>query len=472
MRIIKFSLAVLALAFIFAGCGDGSAETDVLGKVTIQLIFPSGSTGEGAIPTGVPRGATEADVVVKDSSGNTLATVVLTPDKPSQEVRVPVGVPLTFETSVKGEAYDPDKHEWIDVEIAWGEQSLTVQDGDVVTLKVKALINVVEVGLPPEVYIGGKATGLVVAYAPNGELVGPEDYTVGCSVIQGDATCQANESAIEVEVHSGNPGDEVQIEVTVTGLGPDHQERAFKDTAILTLRDPAELADIAVSKEVDNDTPKEGERVTFTITVSNVGPVDIRGVAVHDPLPEGLIYISSSATAGEYDPDTGVWSVGVLPARTSHTLTIIAELTSGTNGQIITNTATLDTANLDPGDNNAENNSASVSLAVGQTMGSVSMKGDMVAPDCGFINPEPREEVSVGENYTIMLFADDETDSSESLSVTVYLGATTLGQASFNGHFTLDWTPSAEYFGSQVLVAVVKDPNGNSSMCAVPVVIR
>jgi uncharacterized repeat protein (TIGR01451 family) len=88
------------------------------------------------------------------------------------------------------------------------------------------------------------------------------------------------------------------------------------------------LADLSLTKSVDNSTPAIGQQVTFTVTVTNSGPDDATGVAVTDLLPPGLSFGSDGTTQGIYDSGTGVWNVGTLLNGTSATLTIVATVTS------------------------------------------------------------------------------------------------------------------------------------------------
>jgi len=89
-----------------------------------------------------------------------------------------------------------------------------------------------------------------------------------------------------------------------------------------------QLADLSLTKSVDNAAPAIGQQVTFMVTVSNAGPADATGVAVTDLLPPGLSFGSDSATQGSYDSGTGVWTVGTLVSGTRATLTITATVTS------------------------------------------------------------------------------------------------------------------------------------------------
>ncbi len=115
-------------------------------------------------------------------------------------------------------------------------------------------------------------------------------------------------------------------------------------------------ADLQVSKTVDNPTPNVGDTVTYTITVTNNGPDDATGVLVRDVLPPQMS-LSSVRGVGDYDPVTGIWNVGTIPAGTSVTLTLTSLVTSP-NPQA--NTATI--VHSDQFDPNTANNSDTASI--------------------------------------------------------------------------------------------------------------
>lgn len=80
---------------------------------------------------------------------------------------------------------------------------------------------------------------------------------------------------------------------------------------------------LAVAKAVDRASVTTGEEVTFTITVTNVGQVDVAAVEVVDRLPSGLVHVRDDG-GGAYDPATGVWTVGDLAAGEGRTLALTA----------------------------------------------------------------------------------------------------------------------------------------------------
>jgi uncharacterized repeat protein (TIGR01451 family) len=116
-------------------------------------------------------------------------------------------------------------------------------------------------------------------------------------------------------------------------------------------------ADIGVAKIASSGTVTVGSNVTFTITVSNLGPSNATGVHVSDPLPAGLTYVTSTPSQGSYTSGTGDWNIGAIANGNSATLSLTATVTS--TGALI-NTATK-SAEIET-DPNAGNDSASATV--------------------------------------------------------------------------------------------------------------
>ena len=78
------------------------------------------------------------------------------------------------------------------------------------------------------------------------------------------------------------------------------------------------------------DSVGEGDAVTFTVTVTNLGPTAATNVTAGDTLDSGLRRVSSTTTPGTTYDTTGKWAIGNLPVDTSRTLTITATANAGT----------------------------------------------------------------------------------------------------------------------------------------------
>lgn len=127
--------------------------------------------------------------------------------------------------------------------------------------------------------------------------------------------------------------------------------------ADLYLTEPANGADLSVTKTVSNATPTTGSNVTYTLAVNNAAgsTLTATGVTVLDLLPAGVTFVSATGT-GSYNSATGIWTVGSLAPNNTASITITVTVTAS-SGAVITNRAEVRTSSvLDP-DSTPNNNS-------------------------------------------------------------------------------------------------------------------
>src|SRR5262249_46604429 len=87
-------------------------------------------------------------------------------------------------------------------------------------------------------------------------------------------------------------------------------------------------SDLRLSKAVSNPRPNVGDVITFTVTLSNLGPDPATGVAVADLLPPGLGLVSAAPSQGTYDNTGGLWTVGQVDVAAPATLVLRAQVLS------------------------------------------------------------------------------------------------------------------------------------------------
>src|SRR5262249_44189939 len=131
------------------------------------------------------------------------------------------------------------------------------------------------------------------------------------------------------------------------------------------------------TKTVDNPTPNFGDTITFTIAVTDNGPVDATGVVVDDALPAGLAFVSATPSQGSYDAASGQWQVGAVTTATPQTLVMRATVTSSST---IANTAVAHADQFDP--NPANNTASAVVMPQGADLG-LTMTVDNHTPNVG-----------------------------------------------------------------------------------------
>ena len=134
------------------------------------------------------------------------------------------------------------------------------------------------------------------------------------------------------------------------------------DTAILkAITDPDEEA-----QESFEFTP--GQRVTYTLTLTNNGPGVATGVKASDQLPAGVAFVSAQGD-GSYDSATGVWDLSdaTLAKGDVKTITITVDITGEGAGTLVTNVARI--THQDQAGDDPTNNEASASFKGGYNLG-------------------------------------------------------------------------------------------------------
>jgi gliding motility-associated-like protein/uncharacterized repeat protein (TIGR01451 family) len=85
-------------------------------------------------------------------------------------------------------------------------------------------------------------------------------------------------------------------------------------------------SNIMLTKTADIMTPFVGDTVTFTVTLSNIGPTQYQNVTVDEQIQSGFQFLSATATNGTYNSTTGIWTIPVLNANEVAVLTITVKV--------------------------------------------------------------------------------------------------------------------------------------------------
>jgi uncharacterized repeat protein (TIGR01451 family) len=122
---------------------------------------------------------------------------------------------------------------------------------------------------------------------------------------------------------------------------------------------PSQQTDLGVTKTVSPSLITVGQTATFTVTVTNNGPVAATSAILTDVLPAGLTLVSFSVSQGSFNRQTGVWALGGLAVGQHVQLTLVAR---GESVGTKLNTATL--TEILPSDTNPNNNQAQASVTI------------------------------------------------------------------------------------------------------------
>jgi uncharacterized repeat protein (TIGR01451 family) len=120
-------------------------------------------------------------------------------------------------------------------------------------------------------------------------------------------------------------------------------------------------ADISVIKE-GPPTEIAGNRMVYTVVVTNNGPSDAQDVAITDPMPVGLSTISAAPSQGSCSGDAVITcNLPILVSGARITVRLAVQVSPAAGGEMITNTAAAQSTTPDP---NPNNNQASAHTSV------------------------------------------------------------------------------------------------------------
>lgn len=149
-----------------------------------------------------------------------------------------------------------------------------------------------------------------------------------------------------------------------TGSATNYHE--IRNLSITSLVAPADLRVV----QSGPSTVRVGDTVTYTVTVSNVGPNPLLGASFSDSVPAGITGVSWTCTgtgggscAASSGSGNNVSTTLNLPLNSSVTFTIAGTASPGAVGQTLTNTASAYPPQ-NYGDTNPQDNTSSVSTQV------------------------------------------------------------------------------------------------------------
>ncbi|MDF0707753.1 gliding motility-associated C-terminal domain-containing protein [Flagellimonas okinawensis] len=111
-----------------------------------------------------------------------------------------------------------------------------------------------------------------------------------------------------------------------TGIGEDDFADGIADDDEATAFVVPQVADIAITKSVNNVAPNIGDEVVFDITVTNQGTDDATHIGVQEELPLGYRFISAEVSMGTFDTEASFWEIESLAISETATLSLTVEV--------------------------------------------------------------------------------------------------------------------------------------------------
>lgn len=190
---------------------------------------------------------------------------------------------------------------------------------------------------------GGSATETATANIPTGNS---DTFTlvVWAPANLGDGTPFNNTSSISAQ----NPD-------------PDHTNNSATVSGRIVNPNPSTDLSVSITGPA---TANEGDSVTYTIKVTNLGPIPASGTTLSDTLPAGiLIYKSATTSQGSFSASGGVvtFSLGTIPVNGTVTATVTAQaIEDGASSNVASVSASTP-------DSNFANNTASATTAFAES---------------------------------------------------------------------------------------------------------
>ena len=208
-----------------------------------------------------------------------------------------------------------------------------------------------KVSIDPETLQTAEPLLDVLTHSPAGDV---ENKTVVSDATKADSTAFA--TAMKLTANLTLTGEKNQ------NLDQDWGFGVSADTAIKkAITDPDEAAQASFEF-----TP--GQRVTYTLTLTNNGPGVATGVTASDQLPAGVAFVSAQGD-GSYDSATGVWDLSdaTLAKGDVKTIAITVDITGEGAGTLVTNVARI--THQDQVGDDPTNNESSASFKGGFNLG-------------------------------------------------------------------------------------------------------
>ncbi|MCJ7465495.1 MAG: gliding motility-associated C-terminal domain-containing protein, partial [Maribacter sp.] len=162
-----------------------------------------------------------------------------------------------------------------------------------------------------------------------------------------------------VDFNGSTEGDYVFTYTTTGAQGPCTNESASVTISVSSSVAGSDV-DLEVTKTANTLNAQVGERVVFTVTVTNLTNIAVQGAKVGDLLESGFQYVSHASSIGTFDPVVGEWNIPAIDALGNATLEITVDVLAGGT---YTNTATL--LESIPLDSDTTNDTATVAINVG-----------------------------------------------------------------------------------------------------------
>jgi gliding motility-associated-like protein/uncharacterized repeat protein (TIGR01451 family) len=197
------------------------------------------------------------------------------------------------------------------------------------------------------------------------------DAQAPCTDQTADVTINVTNCAIDTDGDGLFDGQEVNIGTDPNDPDTDDDgindgDEVFNGSDPLDPCDPnltpecnPDTIDLEIQKTIDDPDAGIGDRITFTITINNLSDSRVINILAIDVLETGFEYVSHTTSVGNYDLQSGEWSIAEITALGTAVLQIVVDVVE--NGVYSNAAGILDSF---PEDSNPVNDIAMVELNI------------------------------------------------------------------------------------------------------------
>ncbi len=220
--------------------------------------------------------------------------------------------------------------------------------------------------------------GVTYIGSSDGGVYDPADHTVRWTIPQIDVG-QTVERRIQTTVDSDTWGAMLENVAVASAEEPD--SNPDNNTGRVPFK--VNRVDLSTTKTVVDATPNEGQRITFTLDVTNAADSNAAATAVSvvDTLPAGVTFVSATG-GGVYDPAARqvTWAIAEIAAGGTLSLQVQAVVDDQTAGRLLENVVVVSADESDP---EPDNNTGRTSLTVNRVDLSTTKTVDDATPNEG-----------------------------------------------------------------------------------------
>ena len=240
-------------------------------------------------------------------------------------------------------------------------------------------------------------------------------------------------------------------------LDPDPTDNRSTVAVNPNLTDHPYMADLAVLETTNQTGSNVGDLIVLTRIIRNSGPDEALAVEMDGSLPAGLTPLSSTASGGVYDLQSGQWQVERIPAAHYVRIDTVAQITGAGEWTVSAGIAGLDEFDPDGGNDSADLNVSGMAADIAVTAAAEPARPNVGQPVLLTItaaNDGPGDAVAVQIDATIPSGLEYRSNEASQGDYDPDAGSWFVGGLAAGSVASLQITVTAEKYGEMIARAM------------------